>query len=374
MLCRHNGASASGEEAMARRRTVLAGLGLAAGIGFGIVTLFQAQIATLLLERMIDRRVGRNALAGLPDGVHVLLCGTGSPLPDPDRAEACTAILAGRHLFVVDAGDGGARKLALMGVPMGRIERVFLTHFHSDHIDGLGPLMLMRWTGSAATSPLPVAGPPGVAAIVAGFNAAYATDSRYRIAHHGAVIVPPGGAGAVALPFALPAGDAAVVYQQDGVTVTAIRVNHAPVAPAVGYRFTYRGRSVTLSGDTAFSPALVRAARGSDLLVHEALQPKLLARVTDRLAAAGLPNTAQILRDIRGYHATPEQAADVARLAGVRRLVLDHIVPPMPLRFAYPAFVGDAHRHFTGPITVGEDGMLFSLPAGSTTITQKALL
>jgi ribonuclease Z len=366
--------NASGDGVMAGRRTVVMGLVLAAGIGVGVITAFRTQIATLLLERMIDRRVGRDALAGLPDGVHVLLCGTGSPLPDPDRAEACTAVLAGRHLFVVDAGDGGARTLARMGVPMGRVERVFLTHFHSDHIDGLGPLMLMRWTGSAATTALPVAGPPGVAAIVAGFNAAYAMDSRYRIAHHGAAIVPPAGAGAVAQTFAMPAGDSAVVYQNDGVTVTAIRVMHAPVTSAVGYRFAYQGRSVTLSGDTAFSPALVRAARGSDLLVHDALQPALLARVTERLAAAGLANTAQITRDIRSYHATPDQAADAARLAGVRRLVLNHIVPPMPLRIAYPAFVGDARRHFAGPITVAEDGMMFSLPTGSTAITQRGLL
>jgi ribonuclease Z len=359
---------------MAVRRRVLLGMVLVAVVGLGIVTLFQRYLGTLLLERMIDQRVGRNVLAGLPDGIHVLLCGTGSPLPDPQRVEACTAVLAGRHLFVVDAGDGGARNLALMGVPVGRIERVFLTHFHSDHIDGLGPLMLMRWTAGTATSPLPVAGPPGVAAIVAGFNAAYATDTHYRIAHHGAAIVPPTGAGAVALPFAPSAGDATVVFRHDGVTVTAIRVNHAPVAPAVGYRFSYRGRSVTLSGDTAYSPALVRAARGSDLLVHEALQPRLVARLTDRLAAAGLANTAQITRDIRGYHTTPEQAADVARLAGVRQLVLDHVVPALPLRILYPAFVGDAHQHFAGPITVAEDGMLFSLPAGSTRIDRRALL
>ena len=355
---------------MAGQRTVLAGLVLIAGIGLGIATLFQPYLGTLVLERMIDQRVGRSVLAGLPDGIHVLLCGTGSPLPDPRRAGACTAVLAGRHLFVVDAGDGGARNLALMGVPMGRIERVFLTHFHSDHIDGLGPLMLMRWTAGTAASPLPVAGPPGVGAIAAGFNAAYATDTRYRIAHHGAAIVPPAGAGAVAPPFASSAGDATAVYRHDGVTVTAIRVNHAPVAPAV----SYRGRSVTLSGDTAFSPALVRAARGSDLLVHEALQPRLVARLTDRLAAAGLANTAQITRDIRGYHTTPEQAADVARLAGVRQLVLDHVVPALPLRILYPAFVGDAPQHFAGPITVAEDGMLFSLPAGSTRIDRRALL
>ena len=260
-----------------------------------------------------------------------------------------------------------------MGLPVGRIERLFLTHFHSDHIDGLGPMMLLRWTGSAATAPLPIAGPPGVEQVVAGFDAAYRLDNGYRTAHHGPVIAPPGGAVGVAMPFALP-GAGAVVFAQDGLKVTAFQVDHGPVKPAVGYRFDYKGRSAVLSGDTAFSPTLVAAAKGADVLVHEALQPKFVARITVALDAHGQRNTAQITRDIIGYHATPEQAADAARQAGVRALVLNHIVPPLPLRIAYPAFLGDAPKHYAGPITVGEDGMLFSLPAGSTAIDRRKLL
>lgn len=352
--------------------------GLAAALVLGVlllagVWLFQRQFGVLLFDRTAAQRVGRDVTAGLPDGLHVLLCGTGSPLPDPTRAGPCTVVIAGRHVFVVDAGEGGARNMALMGVPMGRIERLFLTHFHSDHIDGLGPMMLLRWTGASAHSPLPVAGPPGVEQVVSGFDAAYALDNGYRIAHHGPAVVPPEGAGAAALPFPLP-GAGRLVLSEDGVKVRAFTVDHGPVRPAVGYRFDYKGRSVVVSGDTAYSPVLVQAALGADLLVHEALQPKLLAAITKALEARGQANTARITRDIVNYHATPEQAADAAHRAGVRALVLNHIVPPLPMRFLGAAFLGDARAHFSGPITVGEDGMMISLPVGSAAVEQRKLL
>lgn len=358
---------------MRMRTKLLIGVVLILVILGGAAALFQQQIVMALLQRTVDQRVGRDVAATLPDGLNVVLCGTGSPLPDPTRAGACTVVIAGKHMFVVDAGEGGARNIVLMGLPVGRIERLFLTHFHSDHIDGLGPMMMLRWTGASASTPLPIAGPPGVEQVVAGFDAAYKLDNGYRTGHHGPIVAPPTGAGGVAMPFALP-GAGAVVFAEDGVKVTAFEVDHGPVKPAVGYRFDYKGRSVVLSGDTAFSPTLVNAAKGADLLVHEALQPKFLARITAALDAHGQKNTAQITRDIINYHSTPEQAADAAKQAGVRALVLNHLVPPLPFKFAYPAFLGDAKAHYTGPITVGEDGMLFSLPAGSTEIKEKKLL
>jgi ribonuclease Z len=345
-------------------------LAILAGVG---VKVFQRQIGTALIGRVAKERVGRDATAGLPDGLHVILCGSGSPLPDPTRAGPCTMVIAGNRLFVVDAGEGGARNLTLMGLPTGRVERLFLTHFHSDHIDGMGPMLLLRWSGKPNTTPLPVSGPIGVERVVAGFNMAYAQDNGYRTAHHGPALMPPGGAGAVAAAFAIDSAPV-VVLNHGGLRVTAFPVDHDPAQPAVGYRFDYKGRSVTISGDTGPSPSLNAAARGTDLLVHEALQPRLVARLTDALAARRIENTAQITRDILNYHSSPEQAADAARAAGAGHLLLTHIVPPLPLRFAYPAFLGDAADHFDGPITIGEDGMILSLPAGSRTIDKDRLL
>lgn len=353
---------------MGRLGKLLLGVVVLAVIAGIAIKRFQPQIGTALLARVAGERAGRDATAGLPDGLHVILCGSGSPLPDPTRAGPCTMVIAGTRIFVVDAGEGGARNLTLMGLPTGRIERLFLTHFHSDHIDGLGPMLLLRWSGKPNTTPLPITGPTGVERVVAGFTEAYAQDNGYRTAHHGTAIMPPSGAGAVAQPFAI-AGVPVVVLDDGGVRVTAFAVDHQPVSPAVGYRFDYKGRSVVISGDTGPSPSLVAAAKGADLLVHEALQPRLVGKLTDALAAKGIANTAQITRDILNYHSSPEQAADAARAAGVGHLLLNHIVPPLPFKFTYPAFLGDAADHFAGPITVGEDGTVVSLPAGSAEIT-----
>jgi ribonuclease Z len=358
---------------MTLQKKLLLGLMLLILIAFALLKGFQAQIGTALFERAVSSRVGSDSTAGLADSLHVGLCGTGSPLPNADRAGACTVVIAGKRVFVVDAGEGGARNIQLMGINPGRIERLFLTHFHSDHIDGLGPMMLFRWTGSAATAPLPVHGPDGVQAVIAGFNAAYTADNGYRVAHHGADIVPPEGGGATAVAFEMTA-DSAVVFDEGGVKVTAFRVDHKPVSPSVGYRFDYKGRSVVISGDTAKSPSLIATAKGADLLVHEALQPKMVAMMTKALDAKGIKNTAQITRDILDYHASPEEAAESAKAAGVKQLVLSHIVPPLPSAFFYPAFLGDAGKRFSGPIVVGEDGMLFSLPVGSKEISQRDLL
>ena len=362
---------------MRTRKKVLvaiAGMLVVAGIAFKSQ---QAKIGSTVFERAVSARVGRDVTAGLADGLHVALCGTGSPLPNPTRAGPCNVVIAGKHIFVVDIGEGGGRNINMMGLPLGRIEGVFLTHFHSDHIDGIGPLMLARWTSGTNTTPLPVHGATGVDQVVAGFNAAYRIDNGYRTGHHGPAIAPPSGAGATPVPFTLPEegkGDTLVVLEEDGLKVTAIRVDHGPVKPAVGYRFDYKGRSVVISGDTSKSTSLASAAKGADLLIHEALQPRLVKMMTAGLEAKGQKNLAQITRDILNYHTTPEEAADVAKAAGVRELVLSHIVPSIPSRFFYPAFLGDASERFGGPIVMGEDGMIFSLPAGKAVITQRKLM
>lgn len=342
-----------------------------------LVWAFQKQVGTALLQRVAHAKAGRNIIPTLPDGLHVALCGTGSPFPDPSRAGPCTAVIAGDRLFVVDAGEGAARNMGYMGLPLGKLEALLLTHFHSDHIDGLGPFMLQHWGMATARTPLPIYGPTGVDKAVDGFRAAYVLDYGYRVSHHGETSMPSGGSGGEGMPFDLPAvgqGDTVVVLDSEGLKITAFRVNHAPVEPAVGYRFDYKGRSVVISGDTTPTPSLVTAAQGADLLIHEALQPKLVKILESELEGKNMDNLAHIMRDILTYHTTPEQAAAQAQSAHVRQLVFNHIVPPLPVTFAYPAFVGDAAKFFGGPITVGEDGMLFTLPAGSQDIEQKRLM
>jgi ribonuclease Z len=334
---------------------------------------FQKPIGRFAFQRAAQQIAGRDQLANLADGLHVGLCGTGSPMTNPQRAGPCNVVVAGDQVLVIDMGENGNRNLNLMGISAGNVDALLLTHFHSDHIDGLGPLMLYHWTRGTSTAPLPVLGPEGVEQVVAGFNAAYALDHSYRIAHHGEEVVPRTGGGAAARPFVIP-GNKAIVMQGGGLTVTAFKVDHDPIKPAVGYRFDYKGRAVCISGDAAKSANLVAICKGADLIVHDALQPRMLRDVGAAVAAQGNANTAKIFTDIEDYHATPEQAAESAQEAGAQMLVLSHLVPPLPVAYLYPAFLGDAPDRFNGEIVVGEDGMLFSLPPQSKAIDRRSLL
>ncbi len=323
-------------------------------------------VALRVMERVLARNLAADPIAALPDGLHVLLCGAGGPLPDPVRSGPCVAVIGGQTMVVVDAGTGGARNLQRTGFVPGRIEALFLTHFHSDHIDGLGEMALLRWTGAAHTAPLPVYAPSGVEDVVAGFVRAYQPDVAYRVAHHGGATVPPSGAGMTAVPFAPPArGEAPVVFEAGGLRVTAFAVDHDPVKPAVGYRFEYGGRSALVSGDTAKSENLAAQARGVDLLVHEALAPQLVARMSAAAAAAGRANLAKITADIPAYHTTPVEAAEIASAAGAKHLLFYHVVPPLPLPGLDRVFLEGVSGAFAGGVTLGRDGVLVSLPAGS---------
>jgi len=336
--------------------------------------LFRADLATVLMARGAAANLGTDRIAELPDGLHVALCGAGSPLPDPNRSGPCVAVIAGSTLLVVDAGSGGSRNLQRMGFGPGRVAAVLLTHFHSDHIDGLGELAMQRWVGAAHEAPLPVYGPAGVEAVVAGFNQAYRADFGYRTAHHGEAIAPSSGAGSQAIPYQLPApGDLHEIWNADGLVIHAFTVDHEPVHPAVGYRFDYGGRSLVISGDTARLPAVAEAARDADLLLHEALAPHLVARLTAAAEQAGQHGVAKITRDILDYHTTPTEAAEIARDAGVRALVFYHVVPPLLVPGAEAAFLEGVDAIWTGPLAVARDGTFVSLPVGSAevTITQR---
>jgi ribonuclease Z len=117
-----------------------------------------------MMGNQVEKGMAFDLPKSLPDGLHVLVCGAGGPLPDKRRSSACLAVIAGDSVFLVDVGAGAARNLQLAGLPPNRIERVFLTHFHSDHIDGIGELATLRWAGSHWEAPLPLHGPRGAPA------------------------------------------------------------------------------------------------------------------------------------------------------------------------------------------------------------------
>lgn len=333
----------------------------------------QAQIGTYLFDRTVERNVGQDPTAALPDGIHAYLCGSGSPLPDAQRAGPCVAVLAGKEAFVFDAGSGSIRKLQRMGFPMDRLQAAFLTHLHSDHIDGFGELMLQAWMAGGRDRPLPIFGPQGTDQVVEGFMQAYAIDRGYRIAHHGPEVARPGGFGGdvrIIDPFTT----GSTVYRSNGVTIRALPVDHQPVDHAFAYRIEYGGRSLVISGDTKQSAELAIFAKGADVLFHEALNPQMVGKIGNALADHGNSDGAKIMSDIPDYHTTPEQAAEVANQAGARALVLYHLVPAPPIRPVERAFLGNAPDLFEGDVRVGNDGLLVSLPAKGKTIEFTDLL
>lgn len=348
-----------------------AALALAAGPGWRAalrVPSVQRAIVARGFARLQRKNDEMRALVDAPV-LRVVLCGTASPLPNRERAGPCAAVMAGGHIWLVDAGGGGWRNLMLWHFPGTRLSGVLLTHFHSDHIQDLGDVNLESWVAGRPVA-LPVYGGPGVAEVVSGFTAAYAPDTGYREEHHGAAMLPPDARAMVAHAVAgagggaLAEGEAAPVLEQDGLRITAIGVNHAPVSPAYAYRFTYRGRSLVISGDTRASPAFAAAARGTEVMVHEAQANEVVAQLHDLMAARGDARMAKLLNDIQTYHTTPEQAGQIADLAGARLLVLTHLTPALPDALSAAVFGSDAAAARRAPTLVGFDGLMVSLPPG----------
>jgi ribonuclease Z len=349
---------------MKKTVTVLAILAAVAVIAYSQ----RATIASRLMEKGLESRMGADIVAELEDGLHLALCGAGGPLPAPNASGPCVAVVAGKQLFMVDAGTDGPRNLTRMGYQPGTVQGVFLTHFHSDHIDGLGEISTLRWAGGDNATPLPVYGPRGVEQVVGGFNAAYAQDFTYRHEHHGDLVAPMSAAGMQAVPFDKPPmGELTLVYEGEGLRVEMLAVDHSPVEPAVGYRFSYKGRSLLITGDTTKQANIQKFSEGIDLLVHEALAPNLVNMMNATAKKLGNEIMAKITYDILDYHASPVEAAETARDAGVGHLLYYHIVPPLVIPGQDLLYLNGAEDIFAD-YTIGQDGVAFSLPANSTEI------
>lgn len=349
---------------------------LAICIGATFIPVVQDQLFIAIGHRYLQKRFVTEKLFQ-DDALRVLMCGSSGPMADRDRAKACVIVIAGGRYYVVDVGQESTENVGSWVFPMQRIGAVFITHMHSDHIGELGEWNLETWV-HGRDAPLNVYGPTGIERVVDGFSEAYAYDISYRSAHHGSKFLPPEAARMVAHPIAMPGPETAnkdrtvEAFKLGDLKVTAIEMDHHEVSPAYGYRFDYKGRSVVISGDTAYHLPLAKAAKGADVLLHEANAAHLFMLL--REAGKDMPGVErinQINLDLNNYHTTPVDAAKIANAAGVHELVLYHIMPPILTRLQIPMWMRGVADIRSEGVHLAHDGMLIEMPLHSNAINFK---
>ncbi len=265
----------------------------------------------------------------------ITLLGTGSPMPDADRAGPATLVSAGAEHYLIDAGRGVLMRLAATGIGAGQLSAVLVTHLHSDHITDLGDVITSRWIMSFEPTPLTIVGPVGTASVVDHLLGSLALDIGYRIAHHDDLGYPP--------PIEVIEVDGGTVELGGGVQVRCGPTDHRPVEPSIGFRFDHDGASVVVAGDTVPCEGLDQLCTGAQALVHTVIRKDVIRTIP-----------LQRMIDTLDYHSSPEEAAQTAQRARMDTLVLTHYVP------AFPSGGGDdwralAAEHFDGTIELGDD-------------------
>lgn len=276
----------------------------------------------------------------------VTLLGTGRPDPVMDRFGPATLVEAGKLTLLFDCGRGASQRLWQMKTPLGKIDALFLTHLHSDHTVGIPDFWLTGWLPTPyghRNVPLRVLGPEGTRTMMSSLREAYQWDIRVRRDGEG---LPPAGSQVDAQDIRQ-----GVVYERDGVKVTAFTVDHGGILqPAFGYRIDYGGKSVVISGDTRPNENLVEFARNADVIIHEvfAARPELLAK-------------SPVARRIAGFHTSPEEAGKIFERVKPKLAVYSHVVllttdpsisPPTALELT-----PRTRTTYSGPLEVGEDLM-----------------
>jgi ribonuclease Z len=285
----------------------------------------------------------------LVDDLKVTLLGTGVPTPRPDRFGPSTLIEAGDQKLLIDAGRGGSIRLYQLGVPIGRIDALLLTHYHSDHTVGIPDLWLTGWLQShfgTRTKPFRVIGPTGARNLMSHLEKAYALDIKIRVEDEK---LPPVGAAILVQEF----HNDGIAYEKDGVRVIAFEVDHGEaIKPAYGYRIEYGGRAVVISGDTRYNNNVIKYSTGADLLIHE------VAIVRPELASE------PYIQRIMAHHTTAREAGTIFERAKPKLAAYTHLVflsnqriPPASL----DDLIAETRQTYSGPLEVGEDLMSFEV-------------
>jgi ribonuclease Z len=268
----------------------------------------------------------------------VTLLGTGGVAPVMDRFGPAILVKAGSERLLFDAGRGVLQRL--MQVNSRDIDKLFLTHLHSDHIVGIADVYLTGWF-TRRERPLQVWGPDGTVAMMSHLGEAFSFDREIR-----GKTAPPAGA-------EIKAHDVGEgrIYDNAGVMVAAFVVDHGPVKPALGYRIDFDGRAVVLSGDTRFNENLIAHAKGVDLLIHE-------------VSASRDPTQTQANNGVLALHTLPDQAGTVFARTRPKLAVYSHVGTagdPNGKGLTDSEFIDATRKTYDGPLVVGHDLMTFVL-------------
>jgi len=272
----------------------------------------------------------------------ITLLGTGSPIPDPDRAGPCTLVQAGAQNIMIDCGRAAIMRLLGAGVLPGMVSTILITHLHSDHITDLNDLVTTRWVMMPVNIPLKVVGPTGTRQVVDAMLNMLTLDQGYRHAHHedlranGPLTVDVVEVGA---------GESFSIGE---VTVSTHATDHRPVDPSIGYRIEHDGKVAALAGDTIPCPGLDDLCQNADVYVQTVIRDDQVKQL-----ASLLPNSQRFL-DILDYHSTVSQAGQTAARNNVKTLMLTHCVPAVQPG-QEDDWIGAAREHFSGNIVLGPD-------------------
>lgn len=271
-------------------------------------------------------------------GLKLIMCGSGMPTPAYETARSCFAIQTHTDYLVFDAGPGSDDVLGTFNDTDNTVlvKNIFMTHYHSDHMGGLGTLLNQGWIGGrrGAGNLVTVYGPPGLNNIAAALRTMYGLDAHYRSTTKNANGTCVVGSSLDSLYFAtqeVPLANTSqtvLVYSKNGLTVKTFLVNHVSAVPAYGYRIDYNGKSVVLSGDTIRNQNVIDHATGADVLIHETMNVTYALDHVEQLIAAGNIATANSFScNVPGSHTSEEDLANIAYITDVKRLIITHIVP-----------------------------------------------
>lgn len=317
-------------------------------------------VEQLVLTQMEQQQSTRDMLFET-DKIRIVTCGTSSPIPSGSAVESCTAVFINEQFLLFDAGNGSLNSMENSMLPLAEISAIFLTHFHSDHWADLAEVIDRSWI-MGRRSITPIYGGPGVEQIVDDTTKAYSLEYSYRTAHHGEDYMPPEWVGVNPTTINVSGENTTVVYENDGVVVTAFNVNHPPIEPSLGFKITYAGKTIVISGDTTETPALATQSANADVLVSEVMNMEYVQMAEKIFTENGYDANAKIFHDIQDYHIGTEQLAELAEEASVKHLVLTHLAPNFDSdQVMDTLFANPIKKIYKGDLSVARDGDIYEV-------------